>query len=87
MRFIAMHRRCRAGTLLRRVVVVATRAGVHRCHKREVRWVVNRIAHTRDGDMLILHRLAQHLQHRVTKLGHLIEEEDAVDCEECYDAE
>ena len=78
---ITAHGRWSTGTLLVGVVIVAARAGVHRGYEREVRRVINRVAHPRDGYMFILHRLAQHLQHRVSKLGHLVEEQHAIVCQ------
>ena len=78
MRFIAMHRRCRAGTLLRRVVVVATRTGVHRCYQRKSRRVVDAILRPRYCYMSIFEWLAQHLQDVTSKLWHLIQEENSV---------
>lgn len=54
MRLVAMHSSSRAGTLLGGVVIVATGAGVHRCHKHKVGGVVHRVFSTRYGDMALL---------------------------------
>ena len=75
---IAVHRPRRTGALLRRVVVIAARAGIHRRHERKIRRVFDAVSGPRNHDLLLLQRLPQHFEHAAPEFGQLIEEQHAV---------
>ena len=66
-----------AGARLDRVAVIAARAGVHRRDQLEVGGKSQRALGAADGDHLVFHRLAQHLQDAHAELGQLVQEEHA----------
>ena len=66
-----------AATLVRRVVVVSARAGIHRRDEHEARREIERSRRTRDGNMTILKRLAKDFEGGARKLCELVEKEDA----------
>ena len=75
---ITVHRPRRTGALLRRVVVIAARAGIHRRHERKIRRVFDVVSGPRNHDLLLLQRLPQHFEHAAPEFGQLIEEQHAV---------
>ncbi len=76
-REIALHADRAAGARVLRIAVVAARAGVHRRRQHEARRIAQAHRRPRDGHHPVLHRLAQHLEHVLAKLGQLIEEQHA----------
>jgi len=50
---------------------------IHRRRQHEARRIAEAHRRARDGHHAVLHRLAQHLEHVLAKLGQLVEEQDA----------
>ena len=65
-------------TMVCRIPVIATGAGVHGGHKHERTRVFHRITGTADGYLTVFQRLAQYLQGGLVKLWQLIQEKHPI---------
>ena len=77
---IRAHLVCRAAAAPRRMAVPSAFAGVHCTHEHEVCRKGLGPGNARYGDLAVLKRLTQHLEHVLAKLRQLIEKQHAVVC-------
>ena len=64
--------------MLRRVVIVAARTGVHGCHEHEGAGIADGILGARDIDDAVFEWLSQNLKHASLELWQLVTEEDTI---------
>jgi len=67
-----------ADALLRRMVVIAARTGVHRSYEHETGGVFHRDLCPGDGDFPVFEGLPQHFQYRMFEFGEFVQEKNAV---------
>ncbi len=75
---VAFHHSGAAHALFVRVVVIATRARIHRRHQHKTRRVVYRVFGPRNGHAAFFHRLAHHFQNASFELGQLIQKKHPI---------
>src|SRR5438105_2740704 len=60
------------------MAIVSARTRIHRCHKHEPAWILQRSQSSRDADGAVFQRLPEDLQNVLAELGQLIQEKHAV---------
>jgi len=68
----------RAAALVRRVVVIAAGAGVHRGDEHERAGELNGVLRARDGYLMVFERLTQHFKGLLVEFGQLTQEKRIV---------
>ena len=72
--------RC-AAAFVRRVVVIAAGAGVHRGDEHERAGELHSVLRARDGYLMVFERLTQHFEGLLVEFGQLVGEQDTVMCQ------
>ena len=60
------------------MIIIATRTGVHGCHKHEIAGIVHSTLYTADGDMAVFQWLAQDLQSLALEFRQLVGKQNSI---------